>query len=103
MTNPFTQYRHLYGRWCSWETEVHRQDGTTYPRTEYGIILPDDENASQGLLTVMELMPDQVAIDYDVDPDTITILHDVAPAFYGGWESWTHPADRTAPREDTDQ
>lgn len=81
MTDPFTQYQHLYGRWCSWETEVHCKDGTTFTRTEYGIILPDHEAASEDLLTVMELMPDQVAIDYDVDPDTITIVDDAPPAW----------------------
>ena len=80
MTDPFTQYQHLYGRWCSWETEVLGEDGTTFTRTEYGIILPDHEAASEGLLAVMELMPDQIAIDW-VHPSTITIVDDAPPAW----------------------
>ncbi len=95
MTTMFTRFRHLYGKWCSWETQVHREDGTSFTRTEYGLILPDDTAASLGCLTVMDIEPGDITIDYDVDPATITILDDVPPAFCGGWASWVHPNDRT--------
>lgn len=95
MTTTFTQFRHHYGKWCSWETQVHRNDGTSFTRTEHGIIVPDDEAASRGHLTIMDLEPGDITIFEDVDLSTITILDDVPPAFYGGWASWVHPNDRT--------